>query len=221
VGHWNLTEKIVKIVGVMLSLGLCFGTFGCSMETGSVDGELAEGEETIGAVSEGIFQAGCATLPADRTIDAGATPQWSENGMPQVRPGCIGSRIVDVNNYQEGPDVGVNGVTFAWGEPAPITIGECQKTWMGTSVYRKVGSTYEHVKDTEQYGIWHHICPNGPSGACATWCEQPYVTYSSSVSDNNSYRFVGSTRRISTSPNGDPSGNYTLKKVTIRARVTE
>src|SRR6478609_8765910 len=172
---------------------------GCSMDVGA--GESAD--EPADTVSQAIFQAGCGTLPADKVIDA---------------------RLLNVDNYQEGSDVRVTGATVAWGDAEPTTQAECERTWLGTMVYRKSGSSYVKVKENEARGVWvppdNFPCPAGEicleSG---NRCILPAVTYVSSVSDGQSYRFVGSARRLAT-PNGPADGSYFLRNVEFSARVT-
>ncbi|HYQ42040.1 MAG TPA: hypothetical protein VER11_08730 [Polyangiaceae bacterium] len=193
---------------------------GCSMDVGA--GESAD--EPADTVSQAIFQAGCGTLPADKVIDASTNPRWLHNGASLEKPGCIGSRLLNVDNYQEGSDVRVTGATVAWGDAEPTTQAECERTWLGTMVYRKSGSSYVKVKENEARGVWvppdNFPCPAGEicleSG---NRCILPAVTYVSSVSDGQSYRFVGSARRLAT-PNGPADGSYFLRNVEFSARVT-
>jgi len=197
---------------------------GCSMDVGSSEpGIESAAEEPAGTLSQEIFQAGCGTLPADAVIDASTNPRWVHNGPSLSQPGCIGSRLLNVNNYQEGSDVRVTGATVAWGDAEATTQAECERTWLGAMVYRKSGSSYVFVKENEIRGTWEPSnvsCDS--SGLClefGLYCHMPSVTYVSSVSDNQSYRFVGSARRLAT-PNGPANGSHFLRNVEFSARVT-
>src|ERR1041385_8236399 len=102
-------ENEMNIMNLSIGAIMSLGFVACAADTDSTDDLLNE-------TSQEIFQTGCATLAADATIDAEATPRWSHNGPSMVRNGCIGARIVDVNNYQEGADVRVSGATVGWGD---------------------------------------------------------------------------------------------------------
>lgn len=193
---------------------------GCSADVASVE----SAEEPSGTVSEAIFQAGCGTLPADKTIDASTDAHWSYNAPSLEKPGCIGSRLLNLDNYQEGSDVRVTGATVGWGDVTANNQDECERTWVGAMIYRKSGSSYVKVKENEARGEWipPDNIPCAPGEIClesGNYCIMPSVTYVSSVSDGGSYRLVGSARRLAT-PNGPAAGSYLLRNVEFSARVT-
>lgn len=205
---------IRKVFGVGLALTV-FGAVGCSMETGEAD------DESLGEVSEAIFQAGCGTMEADKVIEADVTPQWSHNAPSLQRNACLGSRIVDVWRYQEGSDVDVDGATVEWGDFTPSTQRDCESLWLGTSVYLRSGGQWVHHKDTQKRGVWDppHCQPNDTG--CLEFgnrCIVPSTTYVASVSDGRTYRFVGSARQLAV-PNGSPSGSHFLRNVNFQARI--
>jgi len=190
------------------------------MEVGALD----SADEPSATVSQEIFQAGCGTLPADKVIDASTNPRWLYNAPSLEKPGCIGSRLLNVDNYQEGSDVRVTGATVGWGDVEATTQDECERTWVGAMVYRKSGNSYVEVKENSARGVWippdNFPCP--PGEICletGNRCIMPAVTYVSSVSDGGSYRFVGSARRLAT-PNGPADGSHLLRNVQFSARVT-
>ena len=209
--------SFIKRTCAILGLSLLAG---CSMDVGTVE----SAEEPSETVSQAIFQAGCGTLPADKVIDASNNAHWSHNGPSLEKPGCIGSRLLNVDNYQEGSDVRVTGATVGWGDVEATTQAECERTWLGAMVYRKSGNSYVKVKENSARGEWippdNFPCP--PGEIClesGNRCIMPAVTYVSSVSDGGSYRFVGSARRLAT-PNGPADGSHLLRNVEFSARVT-
>jgi hypothetical protein len=191
------------------------GMLGCATDMDTDD-------ETVSETSAAIFQAGCATLDADNEIDGEQDPSWSLNAPSVQHNGCLGARIVDVAKYQEGSDVHVSGATIAWGDVVFDTQAECERMWLGASVYKKVGSEYVHIKDNKVRGIWHPGTPCTGGNLCVDppKCLAPAVTYVSSVSDGKSYRFVGSARRLAVA-NGDPSGSHFLRNVEFKARFDD
>jgi hypothetical protein len=205
-------ESDMKIIMMTVGVIVSFGSIGCAVNADSTGDLLDEAEQEI-------FQAGCATLPADVIINALTNPLWSHNGPSMPRSGCIGSHIVDVNNYQEGTDVRVSGAQVGWGDVELTTKVECERAWVGTSVYLKTGSTYTHVKSTSHHGVWVDLPPSCSGTLCLELdhCDAPITVYVSSVADGESYRFVGSARRLAI-PNGDPSGDYLLRNMGFEAR---
>lgn len=206
----------MKIAEILLCMGVCLGAGGCSMETSAISDV---DEEPAGEVSEAMFQTDCGLMQPDVTIHALNAPQWSNTGMPVRRLGCTGSRIVDVYNYQEGEDVGVNGVHIGLADNFNgIDKTECERLWLGTSLYKNVSIGWTHVKDTSSYGSFEWKCPS--SGPCVPSCTVPSVNYYSSVSDDHTYRFViGASRNPL--KNGRPDFSDQLKEVTINARRTD
>jgi hypothetical protein len=207
-------ESDMTISRLVLLMAGGVGMLGCAADMDTDD-------ETLSETSAAIFQAGCATLDADNKINGEQDPQWLLNAPSAQHNGCLGARIVDVAKYQEGSDVKVTGATVAWGDVVPDDKWECERMWLGASVYKKVGSEYVHIKDNKVRGIWVPGPPCTPgAGLCLNLdeCIPPAVTYVSSVSDGQSYRFVGSARRLAV-PNGDPSGSHFLRNVQFNARV--
>ena len=195
----------------LLLMGGGLAMLGCATDTD---------DEVLSETSAAIFLSGCASMDADNEFNGLKNPHWELNAPSLQRPGCIGSRVVDVAEYQEGSDVHVTGATIAWGDAVPETQAECERMWLGTSVYRKVGSSYVHIKDNNMRGIWDPNEPCTGTGLCPKHieCIAPAVTYVASVSDGNSYRFVGSARRLAI-PTGDPSGSHFLRNLQFNARV--
>ena len=132
--------KFAWVCGFAL-LGACGGDF-----------ETGEAEE-IAFESEGIGEAGCATL----------APNWTRWGLIKTsspatygQSGCAKAMIIDIQNFGNVPGA-TPTIRTTWADPMPRTEAACLATSVRTDVYAQQGSppVYTRIGTQTVFGRWN------------------------------------------------------------------